>query len=305
MNQSSSINYSIIIPHKNIPELLARCLNSIPERGDIQVIVVDDCSDDADTYLEKYPELTRPDTEVYFTKEGKGAGYARNVGLQHVKRQWVLFADADDFFLPDWTSIIDPYTNSDADVVQFRIEDVLDHADRMWHNKVLDDYSKGKASARDALFSNITCWAKLFNAAFLRKNAILFEEVKCGNDVAFGYQVAVKAQRITISPSAIYDVTYRNGSLTTIINREYSWIRYTTVKKANAYAAKHGFLRYELPHAIEVLKNWRQLGLKDYLFFVWHERKEICRASKIKMGNKPFNYRHPYLYVLLVFLKLV
>ena len=47
----TSINYSIIIPHKNIPELLVRCLNSIPEREDIQVIVVDDCSDDADTYL--------------------------------------------------------------------------------------------------------------------------------------------------------------------------------------------------------------------------------------------------------------
>ncbi|KAA6318757.1 hypothetical protein EZS27_031273 [termite gut metagenome] len=26
------INYSIIIPHKNIPDLLRRCLNSIPRR---------------------------------------------------------------------------------------------------------------------------------------------------------------------------------------------------------------------------------------------------------------------------------
>jgi hypothetical protein len=27
------INYSIIIPHKNIPALLQQCLNSIPRRG--------------------------------------------------------------------------------------------------------------------------------------------------------------------------------------------------------------------------------------------------------------------------------
>lgn len=49
------INYSIIIPHYGIPELLGRCLRSIPERDDIQVIVVDDNSPDADTYMERVP----------------------------------------------------------------------------------------------------------------------------------------------------------------------------------------------------------------------------------------------------------
>ena len=39
------INYSVIIPHKNIPKLLQRCLDSIPVRDDLQVIVVDDNSD--------------------------------------------------------------------------------------------------------------------------------------------------------------------------------------------------------------------------------------------------------------------
>ena len=39
------INYSIIIPHKNIPNLLQRCLDSIPNREDVQIIVVDDNSD--------------------------------------------------------------------------------------------------------------------------------------------------------------------------------------------------------------------------------------------------------------------
>ena len=38
----SMVLYSIIIPTKNIPNLLHRCLNSIPTREDIQVIVVDD-----------------------------------------------------------------------------------------------------------------------------------------------------------------------------------------------------------------------------------------------------------------------
>ena len=37
--------YSFIIPHKNCPNLLQRCVDSIPERDDVQVIVVDDNSD--------------------------------------------------------------------------------------------------------------------------------------------------------------------------------------------------------------------------------------------------------------------
>ena len=52
--------FSIIIPHFDIPDLLMRCLKSIPVSEDIQVIVVDDNSLDADTYLDRYPELSRP-----------------------------------------------------------------------------------------------------------------------------------------------------------------------------------------------------------------------------------------------------
>ena len=62
--------FSIIIPHYDIPDLLMRCLKSIPVSEDIQVIVVDDNSPDADTYLERYPELSRPYLEFIRTTKG-------------------------------------------------------------------------------------------------------------------------------------------------------------------------------------------------------------------------------------------
>ena len=37
-------NYTLLIPHYNIPFLLRRLLKSVPRRDDLQVIVVDDCS---------------------------------------------------------------------------------------------------------------------------------------------------------------------------------------------------------------------------------------------------------------------
>ena len=44
---AQNVKYSIIIPHKNSPDLLKRCLESIPDRTDIQVVVVDDNSSSA------------------------------------------------------------------------------------------------------------------------------------------------------------------------------------------------------------------------------------------------------------------
>ena len=40
-----TIRYSVIIPHKDIPDLLNRLLRSIPKREDIEVFVVNDNSD--------------------------------------------------------------------------------------------------------------------------------------------------------------------------------------------------------------------------------------------------------------------
>ena len=34
---ASEVSFSVIIPHYIIPDLLARCLDSIPQRDDVQV----------------------------------------------------------------------------------------------------------------------------------------------------------------------------------------------------------------------------------------------------------------------------
>lgn len=44
MDIRTQFNYSFIIPHHNSPDLLNRYLKSIPQREDIEIIVVDDNS---------------------------------------------------------------------------------------------------------------------------------------------------------------------------------------------------------------------------------------------------------------------
>lgn len=117
-------HYSIIIPHKNIPALLQRCLDSIPSREDIQIIVVDDNSSSTEVNFTKFPGNNRKEVEIIYTKEGRGAGYARNCGLSVAKGQWLLFADADDFFIPGFLEILDEYVDTDYDMITFRAESV-------------------------------------------------------------------------------------------------------------------------------------------------------------------------------------
>ena len=87
MNQTQSVfsRFSIIIPHKDIQDLLQRCLDSIPLREDVEVIVVDDNSDPRKVDFEHFPRWKGKHYQYFQTKEGKGAGYARNVGLDHAQ----------------------------------------------------------------------------------------------------------------------------------------------------------------------------------------------------------------------------
>ena len=117
------IDYSIIIPHYNNAEDLKCCLASIPDRDDVEIIIVDDNSNPGKVDFEHFPGLGRANTKVFFSKgeHGKGPGYARNVGVQQAQGRWIVFSDSDDYFLPSFNDMLDAYKDSDADVVYFKV----------------------------------------------------------------------------------------------------------------------------------------------------------------------------------------
>ena len=114
-------NYTFIIPHKNSPELLYRWLESIPSRDDIQIIIVDDNSDPKIVNQDNFPFKIRKNVEVIFNKYSKGAGYARNLGLQLAIGKRQLFPDADDFYVDGFIDILDNKVNSDNDIIYFDV----------------------------------------------------------------------------------------------------------------------------------------------------------------------------------------
>ena len=219
------INYSIIIPHKNCPELLLYCLDSIPVRDDVQVIVVDDNSDADKVDFDHFPQWKGDNYECCFTKEGKGAGYARNVGLGKVKGKWVLFADADDFFFPQIDKVFDEHVDSVADIVFFRPKGVM-LFDRITPSKrgtvingIIDRYleSGNDVELRCWTYSP---WCRLVKTALIKNNNIGFEETRYSNDILFSVLVGLKAERISVIDEKLYGLTYSADSLTANYNNK-------------------------------------------------------------------------------------
>ena len=269
------INYSIIIPHKDIPELLQRCLDSIPRRDDVQIIVVDDNSDPDLVNFDSFPGLGEPCVEVYFTKEGKGAGYARNVGLEHAVGKWILFADADDFFCPNMLEKLDRYRNSDAEVIVFRhkavMSDTLGPSQR-GYPKRFAAVIRGEMSS--SMYLSIPMvWSKMVSRRFLTSRGIRFEEVYYANDLFYCKMLAVYAERIIVTRELLYVLTERPLSLSKDFSSLAFRIRCDVTVQVNKWLRSIGKPEYE-----QSLVSWERL-IYDKVGY-WEYVRLFFRATR-------------------------
>lgn len=250
-------NYTIIIPHKNIPNLLQRCLDSIPERPDVQIIVVDDNSDPAIVDFENFPGKDRKNTEIYLTKEGKGAGYARNVGLRHAKGKWLLFADADDYYTKDALVILDKYKESDVDIVFYNVG--TDNPNTPC-SKIVQGISdllyliakeRKEELIEELKYKKWVPWNKMFKSEYIKKFQLCFEELFRGNDIQFSFLTSYFASRTATELGVVYIYTY-NGNSISFRERETSdYIRsIRNFKKINGFYKwlKHDEWCFSVPH---------------------------------------------------------
>lgn len=292
----SQIKYSIIIPHYNIPELLVRCIESIPKHDDIQIIIVDDKSPGAENYLSSYQVFNRKNLQLLLTHKRGGAGYARNEGLKYAQGKWVLFADADDFFIEGVKELLDEQYESEADIVYFNVKSVLS-----------DDVSKPaeRSNAKDKLFKEYNktndsalfrCqysepWGKMIKRDLIIKNNITFDETQVDNDHYFSVVSGCLAKKIDVINKILYVVTQRKGSL----SFEYAdtldklLIRLYVETRVQIYEREHGYNLKPMPIRdlmVLLLKKYPMVFLKKLLII---NRKGI---SVIELLMQMFNPKY-------------
>ena len=96
---------SIVIPLYNKALYIEKTLKSVLNQtyNDYEILIVDDGSTDDGVELIKSNH--KNDKIRIIQKENGGPSSARNRGVQEAKGEWVVFLDADDFFLPTALSV--------------------------------------------------------------------------------------------------------------------------------------------------------------------------------------------------------
>ena len=232
------MTFSIIIPHKNIPNLLQRCLDSIPQREDIQVVIVDDNSDPAFVDFKHFPGSDNANIEIYFDKTGKGAGHARNIGIERAKGEWLLFADADDTYETQaLTNLLNLAVKTNYEVIAWPcyIQDEKSSEKRAFpirfaasntsYTNILEESVIVKAYDEDYLFRLYEPWNKMIRKDFVNKFRIRYSETIICNDLLFSLQVAKEAKQVGLYSQYVYNYIKREHSLSQAINANQLYVR--------------------------------------------------------------------------------
>lgn len=289
---SFSYNFSVIIPHKNAADLLLRCLHSIPERPDLQVVVVDDNSDMVS--VQKLKEINRKNCIVVYNDVSKGAGYARNCGLAVAEGRWILFADSDDFYESSLNQFLNENLESAADCIYFSVNSANSKTlEPGWRNFLYDEYIKRYNphvlhSEDWILFHKWEPWNKMISRRLIDEYNIRFDEISKCNDMMFNIMVSFFAKKIKILPDHIYCVTYNDNSMTFRATKpeEFRDCLFA-FKKKNVIMHKIGHWIWHMPMLIQhrhfILKEGLHQYLKLLKFYLMNYPsmwKEVCSFKK-------------------------
>lgn len=185
---------SVVVPTYNSGLFLNAFFDSIMYQSlgfeNIEVIFVDDCSDDEYTlYLLNLFDENFSNVKSIYLEENKGfPGTGRNVGLDFSDSEYVVFSDHDDTYTPDAFEVM--YENAikyDADMVITNYYKIYPDE---WE-KVKTIFNGEHAVVNDVkedsrLFSiDPAIWCKLFRKDFLVENNIRFLEGMLAEDLYF------------------------------------------------------------------------------------------------------------------------
>lgn len=208
------IKYTVVIAHYEAEEFLDICINSIPKRNDIQIIVIDDLSNEPVflSICKKYENIDN--IEILRNERNLGAGYSRNKGLSKAEGRWVVFADCDDYFTPKAFDSFDKFYDSQSDVIYFDAN-ICNNSESFviqeTNYKNIVQYISGK-NKKIIRTTNWEPWGKMFSRKFLEENSIKFHETRVMNDAFFSINAGVCAKTIDVSLDKVYNyIVYENS----------------------------------------------------------------------------------------------
>ena len=232
----------------------------------------------------------------------------------HAKGEWLLFADADDFYVEDMYDIISSNADSEADVIYFKKESVLSEniiqkTDRdIYIDRMINNYY-ANGDEWPLRFMYCPTWGKMIKRDLINKFNIRFEEIRYSNDAFFSLFVGYHAETIEVVNKVLYVLTSRPDSLV-----------------AN-YCSKPNELRIraEVHYRSDLFLHQHQMckerSMKQYLLLMFNNDRKLFKYYFFKLDeiypsklsalrdfckNKPLRFKIKfYLYSFLVWTRIL
>ena len=210
LKTSSNTLVTVVIATYNNAETIRSAINSVLNQtlSSLDVVVVDDCSNDRTRQIVK--DISKSSPQVFLitlTKNSGAAGKPRNIGIKHAKGKYIFFLDGDDILdrhaLKNLiTVLLQMVATSNGGTLRY---DCNTKKETNWlpylfkeekHNTTLNDMPE---LVDDVLITN-----KLYKKDFLRNSNLIFESGVHFEDIIFSAQAFTNAKSISIIPDDIY-----------------------------------------------------------------------------------------------------
>ncbi len=230
------MDFSFIIPCYNVALTIDRCLNSIYSQGlneaDFEVICVDDASTDPNSIASlknyKYQGCRPANLHVIRNSVNKNTGGARNTGIKESKGDYLLFLDADDYYISGSLLKLQEAkrNNNELDFIMF--DCIRELADGEEQSPYSNHNTSKIMSGREFFLNQIVpneVWVHLYKRSCIKERELMFPENVYFEDVAFVIQFVSQSRKCRFVPiTAYYYSANANENRATFLFKNYSKI---------------------------------------------------------------------------------
>lgn len=203
---------SVIIPIYNVCNFIDCGIRNVLSQTcqDFEIILSDDGSDDGSYDLCK--EWSKKDSRIkLFRQENKGAGSARNHGLENAKGKFIYFFDIDDEIKPNLLEYcVKTMDEKDVDFICFGYNNV----ETTFNSKVTVTFPEKAIESNQALRDlfvdefimkvNGFPWNKVYRKSFLDNYNLKFEDQRIQQDEVFNLKCYKYLEKAYLSSEVMY-----------------------------------------------------------------------------------------------------
>ena len=215
---------SVVIPVYNAAAYLDMCVESVCTQDfrSIEVILVDDGSTDrsSETLAAWAARDSRVIVVAHPENANRGVAASRNLGLSHMRGEYLWFVDADDRVRPGAISHLVAVANEqNADVVAFNAEETR----AGFPTRNVYQQAKPASVVTGEAWVRLSCrqkesphavWLRFYRRAHLNRCGLHFCEGNGHDDIPWITEGDLRAQRFVYSDAVLYDYARNDKSIT-------------------------------------------------------------------------------------------